>query len=77
MKCFPRNVDRDTERGREIENESDRKKKKRRKKCMSHHAEHKTYSFVFVDMSHSGFMYNAVFDIFPFVILLYDLWHLP
>lgn len=33
---------------------------------MSHHAEHKTYSFVLTGMSHSGLMYNAVFDFFFF-----------
>lgn len=52
MKCFPRNVDRDTERGKKIKNENDRKKKRRRKKRVSHHAEHKTYSFVVMQMSH-------------------------
>lgn len=31
---------------------------------MSHHAEHKTYSFVLAGMSHSGLMYNAIFDVF-------------
>lgn len=40
---------------------------------MSHHAEHKTYSFVLVGMSHSGLMYNVVFDVFfPSVTMSYE-----
>ena len=47
---------------------------------MSHDAEHKNTKrilFFLMEMSHSGLMYNAVFDFFFFllyVILSYDLW---
>lgn len=35
---------------------------------VSHHAEHKRFSFILVEMSHGGLMYDAVFDGFHSVI---------
>lgn len=80
MKCFPRNVDRDTEGASRTENESDRGKNKRQERWMSHCAEDKTYSSVPMEMSQTGLKHKAVFLTFLFcalVILPYDLLRLP